>query len=160
MNHAITLKVNGELYKVSVRSDHTLLDVLREQLNLTGTKDGCRAGECGACTVIMNGASVNACLVLAVEADGSDIKTIEGLSNGDELHPIQKAFVEEGAIQCGFCTPGMVMSAKALLDRYPDPTPDEIRKGIRGNICRCTGYKKIERAIMHASQTIRRDICE
>jgi len=160
VNHTITLKVNGELYQLSVRSDHTLLDVLREQLNLTGTKDGCRAGECGACTVIMNGASVNACLVLAVEADGSNIETIEGLSNREELHPIQKAFVEEGAIQCGFCTPGMVMSAKALLDRCPDPTPDDIRKGIRGNICRCTGYKKIEQAIMRASQVIGRDTFE
>ena len=157
MKHDISLNVNGEVYNVGVESDTVLLDVIRDHLNLTGTKDSCRAGECGACTVIMDGRPVSSCMVLAVEANGSVITTVEGLSNGDELHPIQKAFVEEGAVQCGFCTPGMVMSAKGLLDRNPSPNVKEIRKAIRGNVCRCTGYKKIENAILHAAEMINED---
>ncbi len=157
MKHDISLNVNGEIYNISVESDTLLLDAIRNHLNLTGTKDGCRAGECGACTVIMDGKPVNSCMVLAVEAEGSVITTIEGLNNGEELHPIQKAFVEEGAVQCGFCTPGMVMSAKGLLDKNPSPNTKDIRKAIRGNVCRCTGYKKIEKAILHAAEMINED---
>ena len=148
----ITLNVNGEPYEALVKPNSTLLDVLRDQLELTGAKRGCDAGDCGSCTVIMNGRPVNACLVLALKADGAEITTIEGLAEGTELHPIQEAFVECGAIQCGFCTPGMVLSAKALLDRNPRPTEDEIKTGISGNLCRCTGYIKIVEAIQAASQ--------
>ncbi|CCQ95111.1 Nicotinate dehydrogenase small FeS subunit [[Clostridium] ultunense Esp] len=157
MKHDISLNVNGEIYNISVESDTLLLDAIRNHLNLTGTKDGCKAGECGACTVIMDGKPVNSCMVLAVEAEGSVITTIEGLNNGEELHPIQKAFVEEGAVQCGFCTPGMVMSAKGLLDKNPSPNTKDIRKAIRGNVCRCTGYKKIEKAILRAAETMNGD---
>ncbi len=157
MKHTISLKVNGESYKIDVQSETVLLDLIREKLDLTGTKDGCRSGECGACTVMMNGVPVNSCMVLAVEADGSEITTIEGLSKGDELHPLQKSFIEKGAVQCGYCTPGMILSAKALLDRNSAPTSEEVKKAIRGNICRCTGYQKIEEAIMDAASTMRGD---
>ncbi len=157
MKHTISLKVNGESYEIDVQSETVLLDLIREKLDLTGTKDGCRSGECGACTVMMNGVPVNSCMVLAVEADGSEITTIEGLSKGEELHPIQKSFIEKGAVQCGYCTPGMILSAKALLDRNNDPTSEEVKKAIRGNICRCTGYQKIEEAIMDAASTMRGD---
>jgi carbon-monoxide dehydrogenase small subunit len=129
-----------------------LLDVIREDLGLTGTKEGCGLGECGACTVIMDGKTVNSCLVLAAEADGKEITTVEGVADGDRLHPVQQAFLDEGGLQCGFCTPGMIMSAKALLDENPDPTDDEIRRGIAGNLCRCTGYTKIIRSIRTASK--------
>ncbi len=147
----ITLTVNGESYEALVKPNSTLLDVLRDQLELTGTKRGCDAGDCGSCTVIMDGRPVNACLVLALKADGKEIITIEGLAEGTKLHPIQEAFVEYGAIQCGFCTPGMVLSAKALLDRNPKPSEEEIKIGIAGNLCRCTGYIKIVEAIQAAS---------
>ena len=150
----ITLNVNGEPYEALVKPNSTLLDVLRDQLELTGAKRGCDAGDCGSCTVIMNGRPVNACLLLALKADGAEITTIEGLAEGTKLHPIQEAFVEYGAIQCGFCTPGMVLSAKALLDRNPKPTEEEIKTGISGNLCRCTGYIKIVEAIQAASQKI------
>ncbi len=150
----ITLTVNGEPYEALVKPNSTLLDVLRDQLELTGTKRGCDAGDCGSCTVIMGGRPVNACLVLALKADGKEITTIEGLAEGTKLHPIQEAFVEYGAIQCGFCTPGMVLSAKALLDRNPKPSEEEIKTGIAGNLCRCTGYIKIVEAIQAASQKI------
>ena len=150
----ITLTVNGEPYEALVKPNSTLLDVLRDQLELTGSKRGCDAGDCGSCTVIMNGRPVNACLVLALKAEGREITTIEGLAEGTKLHPIQEAFVEYGAIQCGFCTPGMVLSAKALLDRNPKPTEEEIKSGIAGNLCRCTGYIKIVEAIQAASQKI------
>ncbi len=144
----LKLIVNGEPYEALVQPNSTLLDVLREQLKLTGTKRGCDAGDCGACTVIMDGRPVNACLVLALKAQGRQITTIEGLSDGPaKLHPIQQAFVEHGAIQCGFCTPGMIISAKALLDRNPKPAKEEIKSGIAGNLCRCTGYVKIIEAI-------------
>jgi aerobic carbon-monoxide dehydrogenase small subunit len=148
----ITLTVNGEAYEISVKVNASLLDVLRDELELTGTKRGCDAGDCGACTVIMDGKAVNACLVLAMKADGRDIVTIEGLARGDKLDPIQEAFLEKGGVQCGFCTPGMVLSAKALLDKNPKPTKEEIKAGIAGNLCRCTGYKKIIEAIQSAAQ--------
>ena len=150
--NTITLTVNGEVYEVSVKPNSSLLDVLRDKLDLTGTKRGCDAGDCGSCTVIVDGKAVNACLVLAMKADGRNIVTIEGLANGNKLDPIQEAFLEKGAVQCGFCTPGMVLSTKALLDKNPKPTKIEIKAGIAGNLCRCTGYTKIIEAIQTASQ--------
>jgi carbon-monoxide dehydrogenase small subunit len=148
----ITLKVNGDEYPVAVQPWRTLVEVLREDLGLTGTKIGCQTGDCGACTVLIDGRSVTSCLTLAVAADGREITTIEGLApSADDLHPIQEAFVEHGAIQCGYCTPGMVMSAKYFLDRNPDPTEEQIRKGLSGNLCRCTGYNRIVEAIGAAS---------
>ncbi len=147
MLHEITLTINGEVYQVAVKSHHTLLKVLREQLGITSPKVGCENGECGACTVIMNGQAVNSCQVLAPEADGAVIETVEGLSKDGKLHPLQEAFIKHNAIQCGFCTPGMLMSAKALLDRNPHPTEEEIREALVGNLCRCTGYVRIVRAI-------------
>jgi carbon-monoxide dehydrogenase small subunit len=141
------ITVNGDAYHLLVETSRTLLDVIRDDIGLTGTKNGCGAGECGACTVLLDSAPVNSCLVLAHEAAGREVMTIEGLATGGVLHPIQQAFVSQGAIQCGFCTPGMVMSTKALLDRNPDPTREEILSGLRGNLCRCTGYVKIVEAI-------------
>jgi carbon-monoxide dehydrogenase small subunit len=148
----IKLTVNKKQYEISVSSNKTLLDVIREDIGLTGTKEGCGLGECGACTVIMNGQTVNSCLVLAVEADGKEITTIEGLANGDKLHPVQQAFVDEGGLQCGFCTPGMIMSSKALLDENPNPDHEEIKRAIAGNLCRCTGYTKIFKSIETAAR--------
>ncbi len=150
----ITLRVNGISYTVDVRPQRTLVEVLRETLGLTGTKKSCNEGECGACTVVMGGKPVASCLVLAIDAQGKEILTIEGLSEGEKLHPIQESFLKNGAIQCGFCTPGMVMSAKAFLDEHPRPTPSEIRKGISGNLCRCTGYQQIVDSILDASRTM------
>ena len=147
MKQLIELKVNGEIYEVAIDPHRTLLEVLRENLGLTGTKEACGMGDCGACTVLMDGKPVLSCLTLAMDVQGKDILTIEGLAREGELHPIQKAFVEHGAIQCGFCTPGMIMSAKALLDKNPRPTQEEIKKAISGNLCRCTGYIKIIEAI-------------
>jgi carbon-monoxide dehydrogenase small subunit len=147
----IKLNVNGQQYELTVSSWRTLLEVIREELGLTGTKEGCGMGECGACTVIMDGKTVNSCLVLAAEADGKNIITIEGLTKDDRLHPIQQAFIDHGGFQCGFCTPGIIMSAKALLDANPKPTEEEIRKGISGNFCRCTGYTKIIESIQAAA---------
>jgi aerobic carbon-monoxide dehydrogenase small subunit len=152
MLHEITLTVNGSLHTVTVRSHHTLLQVLREQLGVTSPKNGCGDGECGACTVIMNGAPVNSCMVFAPEADGAEIETAEGLSDGSTLHPLQEAFVEHNAVQCGFCTPGMLMSSKALLDRNPHPTEDEIRYALVGNLCRCTGYLRIVEAVADVAE--------
>jgi carbon-monoxide dehydrogenase small subunit len=152
----IKVTVNGILYELSVQPWETLLDVIREHLGLTGTKEGCGLGECGACTIIMDGKTVNSCLVLAVEADDRVITTIEGLANGDELHPIQEAFVKCGGLQCGFCTPGMIMSTKALLEEKPNPSEEEIRKGIAGNFCRCTGYTKIIESVKVAAKNMRR----
>jgi carbon-monoxide dehydrogenase small subunit len=148
----IKVEVNGETHELLVKPSATLLDIIREDLALTGTKEGCGIGECGACTVIIDGETVNACLILAVEADGKQITTIEGLARGDVLHPIQQAFVDIGGLQCGFCTPGMVLSAKALLDRNGNPTDEEIRKGLEGNFCRCTGYTKIIESVKVAAQ--------
>ena len=148
----IVLKVNGINYQVEVEPWRTLVEVLRETLGLTGTKKSCNEGECGACTVMMDGRPVASCLVLAMDAQGKEIVTIEGLSEGERLHPIQEAFLKHGAIQCGFCTPGMVISAKALLDQNPRPTVTEVRKAISGNLCRCTGYQHIVDSIMAASK--------
>ena len=150
----IVLKVNGINYKVAVEPQRTLVEVLRDTLGLTGTKKSCSEGECGACTVLMDGKPAASCLVLALDAQGKEVTTIEGLSEGEKLHPIQEAFVKHAAIQCGFCTPGMVLSAKALLDENPDPTATEVRKGISGNLCRCTGYQQIVDAILAASKTM------
>lgn len=153
MKHII-LTVNGETYEVAVEPWWTLLEVLREKLYLTGTKKACDRGDCGSCTVLIDGKAKLSCLMLAVEAQGKAILTVEGLAKGEELHPIQQAFVESGAIQCGFCTPGMVLAAKALLDRNPTPTEDEVRQGLSGNLCRCTGYAKIIDAVLAASKKI------
>lgn len=149
--------VNGKAQQIMVQTNWTLAQVLREQLGLLGTKIGCGEGECGACTVLMNGKTVTSCLVLAVQAEGADIVTIEGLGSedGKTLHPVQEAFVEAGAIQCGYCTPGMVMSTVALLEKYPDPTDTQIREGLTGNLCRCTGYQKIFEAVQIASKKMR-----
>lgn len=147
----IKLKVNGALHTLQVEKGWTLLYVLRELLDLTGAKCGCSTGDCGACKVIIDGKAVNSCLVLARNAAGKEIETIEGLSSGTALHPIQQAFIDVGAVQCGYCIPGMVMSAKALLDANPDPTEEEIRQGISNNLCRCTGYVKIVKAIQLAA---------
>jgi carbon-monoxide dehydrogenase small subunit len=149
------LIVNGERHEVEINPWATLLDVLREDLGLTGTKEGCGVGECGACTVIMEGKTVNACLVLAAEAQGKEITTIEGLAKGGEVHPIQKAFIEVGGLQCGFCTPGMVLSTKALLDKNGDPSDEEIKKGLEGNFCRCTGYTKIIQSVHAAAEMMK-----
>jgi carbon-monoxide dehydrogenase small subunit len=147
MKKIINLTINDQAYEIAVESNKTLADMLRYDLNLTGTKKGCDTGDCGACTVILNGDAVNSCLILAVQTDGAVIETIEGLATDEGLHPIQEAFVEKGAIQCGFCSPGMILSTKNLLDKNPNPTEAEIRKGISGNLCRCTGYQKIFEAI-------------
>lgn len=155
MLHEITLTVNGTPYTLPVQSHHTLLQVLREQLGITSPKNGCGVGECGACTVIMNGAPVNSCMVLAPEADGAEIMTAEGLGEGDAPHPLQQAFIDHNAVQCGYCTPGMLMSSKALLDRNPHPTEEEIRYALVGNLCRCTGYVRIVEAVKDVAE--RRD---
>ena len=147
----VSFTLNGELVSVEIETHLTLLQLLRDKLELTGTKEGCGMGECGACTVILNGKTVNSCIFPAVEVDGKNVITIEGLTDAQgTLHPIQKAFIEYGAVQCGFCTPGMVLSAKALLDENPKPTEEEIRSGVAGNLCRCTGYLQIIQAIKAA----------
>lgn len=152
MKIVINLKINGTDHELLVSPNETLVQVLRgRQLNLTGTKQACELGDCGACTVLMNGRAVNSCLVLAAQADGAEIETVEGLAVEGQLSPIQQAFIEGGAIQCGFCSSGMMMSAKALLDKTPSPTRDQIRQGIAGNLCRCTGYYKIVNAIETAA---------
>lgn len=152
MKIPISLQINGEMYQVQVPVEKTLLSVLREDLALTGTKNGCDSGECGACTVLMDGKPVNSCLILALDAVGKQITTIEGVGGITELDPIQEALVAHGAIQCGYCTPGLVMTAKALLDSNPHPTETEVREGIAGNLCRCTGYVKVVEAIMDVSR--------
>jgi carbon-monoxide dehydrogenase small subunit len=153
--HRIQITVNEEEYDLLVHPNKTLLDLLRYDLGLTGTKEGCDEGDCGACTVIVNGKVVTACLVLAVEADGATITTIEGLHKGDALHPIQQAFVDSGAVQCGFCTPGMILTTKALLDEIPNPSEEDIKHYLEGNLCRCTGYTKILDAVNIAIQQIK-----
>ena len=147
MERRIRMIVNGDAFEGYIEPRKTLLEFLRGTLNLTGTKEGCGRGECGSCTVLLNGKAVTACLILAVEANGGEVTTIEGLEHENQLHPIQRAFVEHGAIQCGYCTPGMILSAKALLDENPRPTDDQIETAIEGNICRCGGYIQIVRAI-------------
>jgi len=151
MRFPLSFWVNGQKAELTVKPNHTLLDVLREELGLTGTKKGCGSGKCGSCTVLLDGRPVNSCLILAPQAFGREVETIEGLAkegpDGDRPHPLQEAFVEHGAVQCGFCTPGMILSAKALLKADPNPGPEEIKTAIAGNLCRCTGYNKIVEAI-------------
>lgn len=138
----IQLIINEKEYNVEIDANMRLIDLLRDKLGLIGTKEGCGEGECGACTIIMDGESVNSCMVMAFQANGSTLTTIEGLEKNGELHPLQRAYMEEGSVQCGFCIPGMIMSTKALLDKSPHPSRDEIREGMSGNLCRCTGYNK------------------
>ena len=151
----IRLNLNGRRLEASPAANETLLEFLRSRIALTGTKEGCNTGDCGACTVILDGKAVNSCLVLAVESDGCTVTTIEGLSAGGELHPLQRSFVDNGAVQCGFCTPGMILSAKALLDENPNPTEEDIRFGLAGNLCRCTGYVNIIKAVGAAAKSTR-----
>ena len=150
--HRITLTVNGEPEQVDVPSNLTLLGLLREKLALTGTKNGCTAGECGACTVLMNGEPVNSCMVLAVECHGAEIITVEGLAQDGRLDPVQQALIDTGGVQCGFCTPGVLITAHALLDRNPHPSEEEIREALVGNLCRCTGYVRIIQGIQEAAR--------
>ena len=157
-NHSISVTVNGSNEYLTVPSNMTLLQLLRERLAITGPKNGCTAGECGACTVLMNGEPVNSCLVLAVEADGAEVVTVEGLANGgrareDRLTPLQEAFVEFNAVQCGFCTPGVLISAHALLKRNPHPSDEETKEALVGNLCRCTGYNRIVQAVQKAAHS-------
>jgi carbon-monoxide dehydrogenase small subunit len=150
----VELKVNGEPRSADVPPETTLLKMLREYLNLTGAKLGCDVGDCGTCTVIVDGVSVNSCLMLAARANGHEVTTIEGLANSNELHPLQEKFEEHGALQCGFCGPGMLISAKNLLDKNPDPTVFEVRDALAGNLCRCTGYTKIIEAVIDAGRVM------
>ena len=152
MEHKITVTVNGQVELVQVASNLTLLKMLREKLGLTGTKNGCSAGECGACTVMLNGDPVNSCMVLAVECDGAEILTVEGLAKEGKLDVVQQSVMEEGGIQCGFCTPGVLISARSLLDRNENPTEDEIKEALVGNLCRCTGYERIIKGIQKAAE--------
>jgi len=152
----LSFTLNGKKISADVDPDMRLADFLRDHLYLTGTKIGCGKGECGACTVIMNGKAVTSCIIPIMRVQGAVIETIEGLAKGDKLHPLQEEFINKGAIQCGFCTPGFIMSAKALLDENNNPTPEQVREAIGGNICRCTGYVKIEEAVLSAAERIRK----
>lgn len=151
MKKVLELRVNGDIHEVLISSNQTLLEVLREKLGLMGTKRGCDLGACGACTVLVDGEAYLSCLMLAMDAAGKEIVTIEGLSEDGNLHPIQKSFVDTGGLQCGFCTPGIIMTAKAVLDEEPSPTEESIKKKMAGNLCRCTGYKKVVEAVMAAA---------
>ena len=153
--HTVTATVNGDEVEFSCATEQTLLDVLRGELQLTGTKNGCGTGDCGACTVILNGRPVNSCLVLGAEVGGAEIETIEGMATGGELHPLQQKFLDHAALQCGICTPGILNMAKAFLESNPDPTETEVRFGLAGNLCRCTGYDKIVRAVLDAAAEMR-----
>ncbi|CQR72361.1 Nicotinate dehydrogenase small FeS subunit [Sporomusa ovata DSM 2662] len=155
----IEFTLNGKKIKAEVTADRLLIDLLRDDLGLTGTKKGCGVGECGACTVILDGKTVDSCLVMAVVVDGCNITTIEGLANNGTLHPLQQSFIDHGAVQCGFCTPGMIMSAKALLDENPAPTREEIKVAMSGNVCRCTGYKKIVESVAAVSEGCKGEGC-
>lgn len=148
----VTMTINGKEHTGTVATDSRLIDFIREEGGYTGTKEGCGKGECGSCTIIMNGRTVNACLVLTAQAQNAHITTIEGLAEGDTLHPIQEAFIRHGAVQCGYCIPGMIMSAKFLLDQVQSPTVDQIARGLSGNLCRCTGYKKIIEAVQDVAE--------
>ncbi len=155
MKRLLKLTVNGQVHELAAAPNQTLLDLLRRDLSLTGTKHGCGEGDCGACVVLLDGLPVNACLVLALECEGRQVLTIEGVATGPALHPVQDAFVEAGAVQCGYCTPGMVLTALDLLGRIPDPTEAEVRHAISGNLCRCTGYSKIVEAILLAAARLK-----
>ncbi|MCH7999988.1 MAG: (2Fe-2S)-binding protein [Chloroflexi bacterium] len=150
----IHMKINGQPQEVAVEPHWTLLETLREQLALTGSKEGCGTGDCGACSIIVDGRLITSCLMLAPEADGSEVLTIEGLARNGELHPVQQSFIEAGGVQCGYCTPGMIMATKALLDHNSRPTLDDVRLGLAGNLCRCTGYAKIYEAVLAAAERI------
>jgi carbon-monoxide dehydrogenase small subunit len=160
MDKNITFTVNNEEKSLLVKTHWNLLRVIRDELRLTGTKEGCGEGECGSCTVLVNGEAVNSCLMLAVDVDGKSVETIEGLARDGKLHPLQKSFVEKGAIQCGFCTPGMIMASKALLEENPTLSEDELRYRMAGNLCRCTGYTKIVEAIMDVAEHAEGERCE
>ncbi len=151
----IELSVNGARHEVAVPPNRTLLEALREDLGLTGTKQGCGIGDCGTCTVLLDGEVVNSCLVLAVQAVGHEVTTIEGIADGPTLHPVQQSFIDHGAVQCGFCTPGMVLSGIAVLNEHPRPTEAQVRQGISGNLCRCTGYQKIVEAVLDAAPAVK-----
>jgi carbon-monoxide dehydrogenase small subunit len=153
--HHVTTTINGEAAEYLCEPQETLLDVLRDEVGLTGTKEGCSSGDCGACSVMLDGRLVCSCLVLGVEAEGKSVETIEGMANGDVLHPLQQKFLEEAALQCGYCTPGVLIAAKALLDINNDPTETEVRYWLAGNLCRCTGYDKIIRAVMDTAADMR-----
>ncbi len=150
----IHIKINGQPQEVAVEPHWTLLETVREQLALTGSKEGCGTGDCGACSMIVAGKLITSCLMLAVEADGSEVLTIEGLTRNGELHPVQQSFIDAGGVQCGYCTPGMIMATKALLDRNSRPTLEDVRLGLAGNLCRCTGYAKIYEAVLAAAERI------
>jgi carbon-monoxide dehydrogenase small subunit len=154
MKYEATLSVNGVAYPVEIEPHRSLLSVLRAEVGLTGTKEGCDDSECGACMVLLDGSPVNSCSYLALQAASREVTTVEGLSNGDELHPLQRAFLAEGGVQCGFCTPGMLISSKALLDRNPDPSEEEIKLALGGNLCRCTGYNGILEAVRTAAKEL------
>ncbi len=154
MKHLLRMRVNGEDHEVYAEPWQVLRDILRDELGLTGVKEGCTTGNCGACTVLIDGKAVKSCLVLASQAEGKDILTIEGLIKNGELHPLQQAFIDHFAVQCGFCTPGMIMAAKALLDENQDATEEDIKHGLHGNLCRCTGYVKIVEAVLAAKEKI------
>ena len=156
MKRRTVLRVNGEDHELLIKPNRTLLEVLRHDLHLTGAKEACGIGACGACTVLVNGSPVNSCITLAVDVEGKEIETIEGLVQGDHLHPLQKTFIDHHAFQCGFCTPGMIMTAKALLQRNAVPTEEEVKKALSGNLCRCTGYINIIHAILRAAEEIRK----
>lgn len=160
MKRVINFKLNGEDVEVLAQDDITMVDFLRKDMHLTGTKRGCEEGECGACTILLDGAAVDSCCMLAMEADGHEIVTIEGVMKDGVLHPVQREFMDKWALQCGFCTPGMIISALSILDEYPDPTEDQIREGISGNLCRCTGYTKIIEAIQSAAVIVRKEASE
>jgi carbon-monoxide dehydrogenase small subunit len=154
MKCEVDLKVNGENYSIVVDTREILLDTLRYRLGFTGAKEGCGNGNCGACTVVLNGATINSCLAFALEAHEGEVTTVEGVAVEGQLHPVQQAFIDNGALQCGFCTPGFIVSAKAFLERNPNPTEEEIRLALSGNLCRCTGYDKIVRAVQAASRML------
>ncbi len=156
MTRKIQITLNGKKTSLEVSAHRLLLDLLRDEIGLTGTKEGCGTGDCGACTVLLDGKPVNSCLILSGELDGAEIVTIEGLKIGPELHPVQKAFIQDGGAQCGYCTPGMLMMSKALLEENPNPTEDDIRFALSGNLCRCTGYAKIVQAVQDAAAELRR----
>jgi aerobic-type carbon monoxide dehydrogenase small subunit (CoxS/CutS family) len=151
----LKFRVNGQPYALLLKPNTCLVDVLRDELNLTGTKASCQSGYCGVCTILLDGKPVKSCSILALQANGKEVTTIEGLADGDRLHPVQQAFIDHFAVQCGFCTPGMILAAKALLDDNPDPTEDEVREALHGNLCRCTGYVKIIEAVLAAKEKMR-----